>query len=49
MGLHRTCREVRWLGSYPRADAKSHVTATTTDGRSVRPVTGCKQLRSGRA
>ncbi|WP_426564412.1 prephenate dehydratase [Angustibacter sp. McL0619] len=32
MGLHRTCREVRWLGSYPRADAQSvSVTASTTD------------------
>jgi prephenate dehydratase len=32
MGLHRTCREVRFLGSYPRADARPvTVTASTTD------------------
>nr|WP_284288829.1 hypothetical protein [Angustibacter aerolatus] len=31
-GLHRTCTEVRFLGSYPRADAAAgEVPASTSD------------------
>ena len=30
MGLHRTCSEVRFLGSYPRADGGSIIVSTST-------------------
>jgi prephenate dehydratase len=50
MGLHRTCREVRWLGSYPRADAESTVvTASTTDRAFGEAGEWLRALRSGDA
>jgi prephenate dehydratase len=49
MGLHRTCREVRWLGSYPRADAKSTVvTDSTTDRAFGEAGDWLRALRSGK-
>ncbi|MBC7639887.1 MAG: prephenate dehydratase, partial [Rhodoferax sp.] len=30
MGLHRTCSQVRFLGSYPRADGVPPVVGSTT-------------------
>jgi prephenate dehydratase len=48
MGLHRTCREVVFLGSYPRADATPvHVTATTTDDAFAEAGAWLRRLRSG--
>lgn len=48
MGLHRTCREVRWLGSYPRADAEAvQVTAVTTDAAFSRAADWLARLRGG--
>jgi prephenate dehydratase len=50
MGLHRTCREVRWLGSYPRADAKATtVTVSTTDRAFGDAGHWLTELRSGHA
>ena len=50
MGLHRTCREVRWLGSYPRADAQAvQVTAATTDTAFAQASDWLTRLRSGQA
>ena len=50
MGLHRTCREVRWLGSYPRADAQDvQVTAATTDTAFTRAGDWLARLRTGQA
>jgi prephenate dehydratase len=50
MGLHRTCREVRWLGSYPRADAQAvQVSAATTDDAFARAGDWLARLRSGQA
>ncbi len=50
MGLHRTCREVRWLGSYPRADAQPvQVTPATTDSAFTQAGEWLTQLRSGQA
>ncbi|GAA4351391.1 prephenate dehydratase [Angustibacter luteus] len=50
MGLHRTCREVRWLGSYPRADAKAiTVTVSTTDQAFGDAGDWLTRLRSGEA
>ncbi len=48
MGLHRTCREVRFLGSYPRADAQPVlVTTSTTDSAFGEAGRWLEQLRSG--
>jgi prephenate dehydratase len=48
MGLHRTCREVRFLGSYPRADAKPVVvTPVTTDAAFDQAGAWLQRLRSG--
>jgi prephenate dehydratase len=50
MGLHRTCREVRWLGSYPRADAQAvRVTAATTDTAFAQAGEWLTRLRTGQA
>lgn len=50
MGLHRTCREVVFLGSYARADATPvTVTATTTDGAFHEAGTWLHRLRQGSA
>ncbi|KQX61785.1 prephenate dehydratase [Angustibacter sp. Root456] len=50
MGLHRTCREVRWLGSYPRADAQAvQVTAATTDTAFGQASEWLNRLRTGEA
>jgi prephenate dehydratase len=50
MGLHRTCREVRWLGSYPRADALAvQVTAATTDTAFAQASEWLDRLRTGEA
>ncbi|MGN6299799.1 MAG: prephenate dehydratase, partial [Angustibacter sp.] len=50
MGLHRTCREVRWLGSYPRADAQAvQVTAATTDTAFAQASDWLRALRTGQA
>ncbi|MGN6612348.1 MAG: prephenate dehydratase [Angustibacter sp.] len=50
MGLHRTCREVRWLGSYPRADEQAvQVTAATTDTAFGQASEWLTRLRSGQA
>jgi prephenate dehydratase len=50
IGLHRTCPNVRFLGSYPRADgvhAEIHVGTTDDDFRSARE--WLTALRAGRA
>lgn len=48
MGLHRTCREVRFLGSYPRADARAvTVRAATTDDAFDRAGDWLARLRAG--
>ena len=50
MGLHRTCREVRFLGSYPRADAEQvTITASTSDEAFDGAGDWLEHLRSGRA
>ncbi|GAB3598029.1 prephenate dehydratase [Angustibacter peucedani] len=50
MGLHRTCREVIFLGSYARADATPvTVTATTTDGAFGEAGAWLRGLREGSA
>lgn len=50
MGLHRTCRQVIFLGSYPRADAMPvTVTATTSDGAFGEARAWLHQLRQGSA
>ncbi|MGL5858974.1 MAG: prephenate dehydratase [Angustibacter sp.] len=48
VGLHRTCRTVRFLGSYPRADGKpAQVTDATTDAAFQDAATWVHRLRSG--
>ena len=50
MGLHRTCREVIFLGSYPRADAQPvTVTASTTDDAFNEAGAWLHRLRAGSA
>ena len=49
-GLHRVCTEVRYLGSYPRANGEPlHVTATTTDRAFTDSRAWVDRLREGRA
>jgi prephenate dehydratase len=48
-GLHRTCREVRFLGSYPRADARPvRVTEPTSDRAFAAAGAWLDRLRAGR-
>jgi prephenate dehydratase len=47
-GLHRTCRQVRFLGSYPRADAPAVVvTPATSDDAFARAEAWVDALRGG--
>ncbi len=49
MGLHRTCSQVRFLGSYPRADAVPvRVGPTTSDAAFARARAWLDDLRAGR-
>ena len=49
MGLHRTCSQVRFLGSYPRADGvQGTVTASTSEPAFERARVWVEALREGR-
>lgn len=49
-GLHRACTEVRYLGSYPRANGEPlHVTPTTTDRAFADSRAWVQRLRDGRS
>ena len=49
MGLRRVCPDVRFLGSYPRADAYSDATATEKDDAVYRDAAAwLGRIRSGR-